>query len=222
MNPYLIRLRAMRNPERHFPQEPAKPSKPLPAIAAATSDGRFEHFAGNREAHFLKIHCTFDDEDATAKNLKNATTACPQNLQNPAIGGCRVTVVEVPREVGRYKRTFAHLELRRPAYIEETRWRQCITDGRAFLRQWGETAQRLNWSSRDLFGLIPVPSDAKPSFSRLSRYDQLGLCWTLEGRGKVVALTAEAAVIHTSTDATLTYYRHGRPAYGPVAIARRN
>jgi hypothetical protein len=49
----------------------------------------------------------------------------------------------------------------------------------------------------------------------LSRYDATGLCWLLQGRD-VIALTAEGAVIRTATGAILTYYRHGRPAYGPI------
>ena len=71
-----------------------------------------------------------------------------------------------------------------------------IEDGRNFLHQWGETAQRLGWTSADLFGLHTPPERPHPSYSRLSQYDCTGLCWLLQGR-RVTALTAETAAIAT-------------------------
>jgi hypothetical protein len=115
----------------------------------------------------------------------------------------------------RYRKVFGVLQLRPPAHIPVARWQQCVDDGKRFLAKWGEQAQALNWSSADLFGLHQPPDRPHPSYSRLSRYDATGLCWLLQGRD-VIALTAEGAVIRTATGAILTYYRHGRPAYGPI------
>jgi hypothetical protein len=220
MNPYLIRLRAMRHPEKRLLQEPAKPSKPLPEIAAATSDERFEGFEGDREGHFLKIYCACEDEDAAAKNPKNSTTAYPQNLQNQPNGvGARVSLIEVrggrPPLLGR---TFAALEARCPEYVDRDRWQQCITDGRAFLTTWGSQAEALGWDARSLFGLHKPPDLPHPSYRRLSRYDATGLVWLLEGR-EVVALTEATATIRNPTTGTITTYRrHLKPALGRWAI----
>jgi hypothetical protein len=129
---------------------------------------------------------------------------------------CKVTIVEIPREAGRYKRTFAHLQLRPPAHIPEDRWQQAVEDGRAFLHQWGEQAERLGWDSRDLFGLHAPPAQPHPSYRRLSRYDQTGLCWLLGGR-EVLALTEATATIRNSeTGATTTYRCFNKPALGPL------
>jgi hypothetical protein len=61
----------------------------------------------------------------------------------------------------------------------------------------------LGWTELDLFGLHEPPE--KPSYRRLSRYDQTGLIWLLQGR-PVVALTEAAAAIRSSTGA-ITIYR---------------
>src|SRR5215470_14249513 len=54
------------------------------------------------------------------------------------------------------------------------RLQQALTDGKTFLAHWGEQAHALGWTARDLFGLFTVPKHAKPSFNRLSRYDETG------------------------------------------------
>jgi hypothetical protein len=83
------------------------------------------------------------------------------------------------------------------------------------LAAWGEQAAALGWTARDLFGLAPVPAQPHPSYRRLSRYDQTGLLWLLQGR-PVVALTAETAAIQSPTGATTTYRKANKPALGPV------
>jgi hypothetical protein len=128
--------------------------------------------------------------------------------------GCKVEIVELPA-AGRYRKVFAFLQLKPPALVPVERWQRCVEDGKRFLAKWVESAQRLGWTSADLFGLIEIPERPSPSFNRLSRYDRLGLCWALQGR-EVIALTASGATIRTATESTLTFYRHGRPAYGPV------
>jgi hypothetical protein len=128
---------------------------------------------------------------------------------------CEVTIVELPREAGRYRRTFAHLQLRPPAYIPEDRWRMAVSDGRAFIRQWGGPAQALGWSSADLFSLHTPPAKPHPSYNRLSRYDCTALIWLLQGN-PVVALTADTASIRYSTGNITTYSKHNKPALGPL------
>src|SRR5262249_22006110 len=85
------------------------------------------------------------------------TMACRATSVGPDGLGARVTIVEILREAGRFKRTFAHLQLKPPAMVGVSRWRQCVEDGRAFLHQWGSQAEVLGWDARDLFGLHPVP-----------------------------------------------------------------
>jgi hypothetical protein len=132
------------------------------------------------------------------------------------VPGCRVTIVEIPATGLRYRRTYAQLQLRPPAYIPEDRWRMAIKDGRAFLHRWGESAERLGWSSADLFGLHTPPAKPHPSYSRLSRYDAIGLCWLLEGR-EVIALTEATASIGNPKTGTITVFRKSnRPGLGPL------
>jgi hypothetical protein len=130
--------------------------------------------------------------------------------------GCRVTIVEIPATGLRYRRTFAHLQLKPPALVDVARWRQCVKDGSKFLALWGEQAQALGWTSADLFGLHTPPERPHPSYNRLSRYDATGLIWLLAGR-EVVALTTDTASIRNPKTGTITTYRkHSKPALGPL------
>jgi hypothetical protein len=113
------------------------------------------------------------------------------------------------------RRALSALESACPELVTEDRWRRCLEDGRRFLAAWADRAEALGWTPRDLFGLMPVPGHAKPSFSRLSRYDEIGLIWLLQGR-PVVALTEATAAIQSSTGAITIYRRHNKPALGPV------
>jgi hypothetical protein len=132
------------------------------------------------------------------------------------VATCRVTIVEIPATGLRYRRTYAHLQLKPPAYISENRWQQAIEDGRRFLMQWGEQAEALAWTSADLFGLHTPPASPHPSYSRLSRYDCTGLCWLLQGR-KVLALSeATATIQNPATRAITTYRRFNKPPLGPL------
>jgi hypothetical protein len=137
-------------------------------------------------------------------------------LLAPPGPACKVTIVEIPATGLRYRRTYAHLQLQPPAYTPEDRWRMAIEDGRAFLHRWGELAERLGWSSADLFGLHTPPAKPHPSYSRLSRYDATGLCWLLQGR-RVTALTAHTAAIENPATGSITVYRkYNKPVLGPV------
>jgi len=147
----------------------------------------------------------------------DSTMAYRATSAEPDGPGCSVTIVEIPAAGLRYRRTFAHLQLRPPAYIPEDRWRMAISDGRAFIRQWGEAAQRLGWDSRDLFGLHQPLERPHPSYNRLSRCDCTGLCWLLQGK-EVIALTADTATIRNPAMGGLTTYRRfNKWALGPVA-----
>jgi hypothetical protein len=107
------------------------------------------------------------------------------------------------------------LERRCPTYVEPDRWLQAIDDAHRFLSRWGGQAEALGWTARDLFGLAPVPTRPRPSYRRLSRYDETGLIWLLRGR-QVLALTESTAKIESPTGAITVYRRHNKPALGPL------
>jgi hypothetical protein len=110
----------------------------------------------------------------------------------------------------------ARLESRCPELVDYDRWQQCVDDGRAFLSRWGEQAEAFGWTSKDLFGLHKPPERPHPSYRRLSRYDETGLIWLLDGR-RVVALTENTAAIQNpATGLVTTYRRHNKPALGPL------
>ncbi len=93
-----------------------------------------------------------------------------------------------------------------------------MADAERFFGRWGEQAEALGWTAKDLFGLHKPPEKPHPSYSRLSRYDETGLIWLLRGR-EIVALTEATAAIQSSTGAIgaiTTYRRHNKPALGPV------
>jgi hypothetical protein len=107
------------------------------------------------------------------------------------------------------------LDSRCPDHIERDRWRQAVEDGRRFLATWGEQAQALTWTVRDLFGLHTPPRNPHPSYRRLSRYDATGLIWLLEGR-EVIALTEETAAIRWPSGSITVYRKANKPALGPL------
>lgn len=51
---------------------------------------------------------------------------------------------------------FQELERRCPLHVEPDDWQQAVEDGRRFLAGWGEQAEALGWSARDVFGLHHV------------------------------------------------------------------
>ena len=70
-------------------------------------------------------------------------------------------------------------------------------------------------AAEDLFGLHTPTGAAASVLPRLSRYDETGLIWLLQGR-EVVALTEATAAIQNPTGAITVYRRHNKPALGPV------
>jgi hypothetical protein len=127
----------------------------------------------------------------------------------------RHAAVCAARGRARFRRAFSALESRRPELVSVARWQQCVEDGRAFLARWGEQAEALRWTAKDLFGLHKPPEKPHPSYSRLSRYDEAGLIWLLCGH-EVVALTEATAAIQNPTGAITVYRKHNKPAFGPV------
>src|SRR6516165_4971368 len=117
--------------------------------------------------------------------------------------------------LGRYGRTMAALEARCPDLVPPERWQLAVDDGRRFLARWGDQAEALGWTSRDLFGLHKPPAPPHPRYSRLSRYDETGLMWLLQGR-PVVAITEATAAIENPGGAITIYRRHNKPALGPL------
>ena len=113
-----------------------------------------------------------------------------------------------------YRLIFDALERRCPDFVPNDRWQQAIHDANSFLATWGAQAQAFGWTERELFGLPDVPDRPRPKYQRLSRYDQTGLVWLLQGR-RVVALTKDTAVIETATG-TVVYRRYHKPALGPL------
>jgi hypothetical protein len=83
------------------------------------------------------------------------------------------------------------------------------------LATWGEQAEALCWSSSDLFGLHTPPENPRPSYRRLSRYDETGLIWLLEGC-EVLAVTATTATIRRPSGSTTTYRKKNTPAPGAL------
>jgi hypothetical protein len=149
----------------------------------------------------------------SAKSGPRTKADAAQNSQNAQ--NSHAQTQERGSELNPYGRTIAALEARCPDLVPIDRWQQAVSDGKTFLARWREQALGLGWTATDLFGLIAVPEHAKPSFNRLSRYDETGLIWLLQGR-PVVALTESAAAIQRSTGTITIYRKHNKPALGPL------
>jgi hypothetical protein len=99
--------------------------------------------------------------------------------------------------------------------VDVANWEQTLADSEAFLLQWGKTARALGWTARDLFGLHKPPENPPQNYRRLSRYDETGLIWLLNGR-EVTALTADAAAIRSPSGSITVYRKNNKPALGPL------
>lgn len=112
-------------------------------------------------------------------------------------------------------KAFNVLEGRCPDYVDMERWQQAVTDGRKFLASWGDQATALGWKPKEVFGLPTPPAKPHPSYSRLSRYDETGLVWLLEGKAVVAMSSSTAAIRHPSGSIT-NYRKDNKPAFGPL------
>jgi len=162
-----------------------------------------------RETPFTESNHTPNTIVSLSHHLGRETVRHRENRETP-----RETAVRQPGG-SPYAEALDQLEHECPDYVETERWRNTVADGRRFLAEWGEKAAALGWTSRDLFGLAPIPDKPKPSFERLSRYDLTGLIWLLDGR-PVIAMTDSSAAIETAGGGTLTYRRYNKPALGPL------
>jgi hypothetical protein len=82
-----------------------------------------------------------------------------------------------------------------PDWMPANRLKEIVADADCFLRDWGETAHRLGWTTLDLFGVHPI--------APACRFDVMGLIPLLAGH-QVVALTDSTAIIRRAFS-TLTY-----------------
>jgi hypothetical protein len=143
------------------------------------------------------------------------TPGSPLSGKSGTVSGTPVGQWDTPVPKG-YGSVFSALKSRCPDHVPVARWRATVEDGRAFLSRWGEQAEALGWTSRDLFGLHTVPDNPHPSYRRLSRYDATGLIWLLQGRPVVALTEATAAIENPKTGNVTTYRRFNRPALGPL------
>jgi hypothetical protein len=108
-------------------------------------------------------------------------------------------------ELKDWDRGVQRLDIDRPVEgVSLGRWRTFVTDAARFLAgPFAEQASALGWNALDLFGC-----DASRPLARL---DQAGLIWLLNGK-RLVALTAEMAVIQAGTGTRHTYRRQHKPS----------
>ena len=155
------------------------------------------------------LHSTHDGEKAQnpicTSDQRNQSDQSP-----PSVASVASVAPAMP-----FSKVFGALEAMCPAHVAIEDWQQAIQDSRAFLTQWAEPAKALGWTSRDLFGLHTPPENPAASYRRLSRYDETGLLWLLNGQS-VVALTDSTARVRTTTGSILTYRRFNKPALGPL------
>jgi hypothetical protein len=187
---YLKKLRALKT-KTGLPQTLPKLSKHSPVVEAAveaTADVGFVSFGSTPTIGF--------------PNFRS-----PPARAEFTTGGGR------PGSLGR---VLSALKARCPDGVPTDRWKRAVRDGQHFLSRWGEQAEALGWTAKDLFGLLPIPDRAAPWFDRLSRYDETGLVWLLRGR-PVAALTEATAAIENPKTGNITVYRRfNKPGLGPL------
>jgi hypothetical protein len=148
----------------------------------------------------------------------NPTVPLSQPLGHGTLGQCQksgTVTWDTSGTPATYVKVFTALLAGCPAHIDDADWHRAIEDSRQFLAAWGEQTEALGWTSKELFGLHPVPAKPHPSFARLSRYDSTGLVWLLHGR-PVVGMTADSAIIRTASGGTVVYRKNNKPALGPL------
>jgi hypothetical protein len=177
-------------------QPHAKGSDPLNALNALNTHPRLERLAAEKDV----IEC--EKTDSVGRSAASSQTST-----------CAKSAISA-KSPSPYQSEFDALERRCPDFIDAERWRKGVEDGRQFLATWGDQAQALGWTARELFGLQTPPERPAVSYSRLSRYDETGLIWLLRGR-PVIALTETTAAIQGAT-AVFTYRKLNKPALGPL------
>ena len=122
--------------------------------------------------------------------------------------------------LSRFCRIYTALEARCPDRVPVDRWQLPLRTAAPSWPNGANRLERLGWTSADLFGLHRPPERPHPSYRRLSRYDETGLIWLLQGR-RVTALTEATAAIQgktargVPTNSVTVYRRFNKPALGP-------
>jgi hypothetical protein len=205
MNEYLAKLHRLESathasgPKKSIIEAPTKPDK---TSSVSFVGDRSVGFSGV-EPRQRETNAAPDMQNVISSGIEKHHSSDRQNRQN---------LVAAPFP---YSEALDQLERECPEYVEGDRWRRCLIDAQRFLAEWGEKAESLGWTSRDLFGLAPVPDKPATNFRRLSRYDLTGLIWLLRG-DPVVALTETTAAIRHATGNITTYRRFHKPAFGPL------
>jgi hypothetical protein len=163
-----------------------------------------------KEATAIGIDLAIDGDDLLLESASQ-----PPRAVVDLISRYKPDILLLLRLGGGFADAFAALERKRPDYVELERWQQCLADTRQFLSNWGRQAEALGWTAADLLGLHQPPLQPHPSYQRLSRYDETGLLWLLQGR-LIVALTETTAAIQVMDGLPIIYRRHNKPALGPV------
>lgn len=174
------------------PSVPLVPRSPVPV--GRTDQKEDQTFGGSVNSNKTKLYNNINDV--------NLNPGCVQPNQGggdtslPALSGLRGD------ERDRSPFLSAFIEFRESLKNQELnhKYVSALADATIFLRDWGHQAEALGWSAGELFGLDPV--------APLSRYDIMGLVWMLDGQ-RVVALTADAAIIKTESGSFLKFYRRG-------------
>jgi hypothetical protein len=194
------------------PAKPAKVAKVLPQ----TDGGRADTLAPL--AALAELHPVSQNLEIASAELTDSLEGYAALFEHDAPAACAAN--RQGKEQGKadnerpYEGVLAALCERCPDLVEEHRWREATADSIAFVTHWGVEAAALGWTARDLLGLADVPDNPGPNYRRLSRYDQTGLIWMLQGR-RVVALTKTTALIETA-NGTVAYRRYNKPALGPL------
>jgi hypothetical protein len=207
------------DPHAFLERERLAPDRTITLASLATLAG--QPLENEIRATASKVLSQFDTGAVTAKTIEiqrddhTVEHGLDQLGKNQSLPPTPAKVAKVAKDRSSPPAAFDVLERKCPAYVDVADWQQAIEDGHKFLARWGEQAEALGWTARELFGLHPVPERPAPSYRRLSRYDETGLIWLLRGR-PVVALTASEAAIRGHSGATVVYRKHNKPALGPL------
>jgi hypothetical protein len=89
-----------------------------------------------------------------------------------------------------YADAFAQLQIAQPIGVPHLQWQRAIGDAGRFLDQWGNVAEKLQWSAQDIFKKPAAPTATTLPLDLAA----VGLCWVIDGQN-VVALDACSVTI---------------------------
>src|SRR5262245_5179560 len=112
----------------------------------------------------------------------------------------------------RFRRTLSALEARCPDLVPVGRWQVAVEDGRRFLARWGEQAEALGWTARDLFGLHQPPAPPHPSYQNsVGRIKTEKSGFTVTAVVPVLPILAETLAAGPCGDLTFIVGERGQP-----------